>query len=1110
MNNTENKTSPVPVPKKKRRFLRILLFLILGILLFFVLVFFSIKVLVATGQVQDFVANSVRKNFHRELQIETVKLRLFRGIELIHLSLMPSEDTIHVKNEFPVRQARIEKVTLKYSLSALLHKKLKITEIWIEKPELEILSVPATDSLQSTKATEEDTAQIAQAEQPNLPLSFELDLLKLRDAKIKILALDSSVQQKIFLGDLDFYIDDLELPKGEILQQPNLIRGRITLVSEEAPFSFSQKNQAENGADSLMASGLLQLMAELTVNGLDSVLAKINISIDSFKLSSPRLPKSEIEFPGAIALKVASEFCYGSKSLSIDPLTLSIGRHNWLTTKVSVESLLVRPTFTFTVTRGSVPLKQLVQIARAVLPDSVMRPIYLLNDQSSISLTGTRADGWLLLETQQNNVRVKAQLSLKDFGLTYNYGQYELAGLNLTARALGSIKDNQISGLNFTFSAKYDTVAAILPDSSKVFTGKATLYSESFLNDQLLPMSAKGSVLIENILGSTLKGEYNVSSPTDLKALRGAGQFSLTHIDLERFPNLPVNTKSNVAVNFFVHTLDTLRAQLSVETDSIKLSLPDQAQVFSPLYITGQLIAGTDPSFEDVVIRNVDVNLNDLLIGKLAGHIRKQGKAGFSFTIPSLYVKHTPLLEYLPQNIKYQFENLSISGRTNLKATVTGRLDNSGQVHYDATANLFTTDTNIDYPDQFFNIGGVHLDVTAHANADSVSTMDVSLAIDSVRTENLPHPLTLFDNNFGLQIWIGNTDTIIVNNGHFTLPTLMSKGEFTARVTDVSTNPKTEAHFHLVGDISDTLRLIPEIILAGAASLQADISMDTSMADFNLHAVLTKFSAVISDTIKITDIDANLRLAQKIDLVQQKLIGPTMTEVYTPTQTSIDYLTYRPYYRNTLTEMSTVHIGRIQVLNFAIDHFKAELLLGNGFVEIASFLADLYGGNIGGRFSINLAGGDLSAARYNLSAHFSGINSSLLLPQQGSGKVKKSIINANMKLFGRGLDPEKGIDIGGYFYVTDIGPKVLSNLLKALEAQRTDSGIGYTQNLISWGFKPKLVSFEIKNGYFYPSIFFAQPWYFPAHLSGGRVELARIPVMFFVQMATQNQMVSRD
>ena len=113
--------------------------------------------------------------------------------------------------------------------------------------------------------------------------------------------------------------------------------------------------------------------------------------------------------------------------------------------------------------------------------------------------------------------------------------------------------------------------------------------------------------------------------------------------------------------------------------------------------------------------------------------------------------------------------------------------------------------------------------------------------------------------------------------------------------------------------------------------------------------------------------------------------------------------------------------------------------------------------------------------------------------------LQKGLITAHTELSGRGFDITREIDLDGYFYITEIQSKVADNLLRSLDPEGKDSGIRATRLLINRGFKPELFSFEIRHGYSYPSVSFDQPWYVPVKLSGGGIELGRIPIAFFLQ-----------
>jgi len=100
------------------------------------------------------------------------------------------------------------------------------------------------------------------------------------------------------------------------------------------------------------------------------------------------------------------------------------------------------------------------------------------------------------------------------------------------------------------------------------------------------------------------------------------------------------------------------------------------------------------------------------------------------------------------------------------------------------------------------------------------------------------------------------------------------------------------------------------------------------------------------------------------------------------------------------------------------------------------------------------------------------------------------------------LDPTRDVELCGYFYVTRIGSQFTDNVLRSLDPKGTDKSIQDTRKLLNWGYKPRLISFEIKHDNLYPSIHLIKGNFFakliPLNVSGGKIELARIPIKFFL------------
>ena len=102
----------------------------------------------------------------------------------------------------------------------------------------------------------------------------------------------------------------------------------------------------------------------------------------------------------------------------------------------------------------------------------------------------------------------------------------------------------------------------------------------------------------------------------------------------------------------------------------------------------------------------------------------------------------------------------------------------------------------------------------------------------------------------------------------------------------------------------------------------------------------------------------------------------------------------------------------------------------------------------------------------------------------------------------------KNVDLEGTLEVTEIGSRVTQNLLNSIDPSGTDSSVRSVRKMISLGYKPNSISFQIRHGYFYPSIFFSQPWYSPIRIAGGKVSISRLPVKFILDlMAAEKKLI---
>ena len=201
-----------------------------------------------------------------------------------------------------------------------------------------------------------------------------------------------------------------------------------------------------------------------------------------------------------------------------------------------------------------------------------------------------------------------------------------------------------------------------------------------------------------------------------------------------------------------------------------------------------------------------------------------------------------------------------------------------------------------------------------------------------------------------------------------------------------------------------------------------------------------------------------------------------------------------------------IKIDSINVTGYDVSNVVMELNLVNGQINIPYIGMDIYDGNLQGNIAADLPGFDMAKVDYYIKANISKLNSAKLSPiLKGSGK--ESELNLNLELKGKGLNPDQDISLDGFFYITKIGSRFTDNVLTSLDPKKTDKSIQSTKKMLKWGYKPKLISLELKHGYLYPTLHLTKGNFItkllPFNLSGGKVELARIPLIVIAKEITK-------
>ena len=952
---------------------------------------------------------------------------------------------------------------------------------------LRILQVQA-DSLDESKLKPQaaDSAVI-----PASPVGLDLRSFRLRNAQITVDIPDSASNQHLFLSDVSFTIKDLHAPDGNLQQKQDEVRGEFALVCDHSDFAFSQRTPVQ----SLDLSGILNAKFDLVAKSLQLIKLDGFFVVSDVVASVPdvaTLNTGELRLPFRGEIK--GNLLPLSGELDLPHISFSVDGVHWAQMQVRVRNFLTRPTLYAQIQQSRIPIEQLLRAAVKVLPDTLLPDIYLHNPDAFLSLAGTEITG-TLPDSLGGKLECSAKLHLRHFGVTLNRGEQLLQDLNFTSTAHFSLGLDAVHNPRIKATIEIDSLAASLPDSLKAFAAGARLTVDAKLSDELLPSSVKVDFSVANLLGATLKGNVDLGTEGSLNNLRGNAHFALADFSPANLAPSPLQTSVNLNADIILKGLDDIHTKVTIVTDSLHVNQGTTKMALAPLKVNSVLKMATNQQFKTFQLHSLKVLVNDFasLDAKASAQL---GKAmGVEFSITRAAVLHEALLAYMPEELKSALAGLHIAGSTTLTASGDAALSPTDTTFH-VRSSIKTKNFDVDYMRQFFTLNGVNLAIDADVSSDKSGSLTFELVIDSTKTSNMPQSV-FYNNRFKLAASISDFNTITMDSGFFNLPDLKTNGRISGRGELIGTTPKITADIQLHQAADDTIFITRDIFYAGQNDLAVSLRADSLQAHVQANIKTGNLSVSLPNDIIVDRINADVSIEQGFD-IQNSLLISDGGVVKTPTGSLLDYNLYRDYYSHSQSRKSFVRIRKVSAAGYIIENAIIEAYIGFGRVDVPMMTLDLYGGNIGAVFSLAINPTDPLDSSYGLSAHFSGINSALLLPDQRVD-AEKSLVTAHAEISGRGFDIARGIDLDGYFHITEIESQVADNLLRSLDPEGKDSGIRSTRLLINRGFKPKLFSFEIRHGYSYPSVYFDQPWYFPVRLSGGGIDLGRIPIAFFLQ-----------
>ena len=211
--------------KKKslfRKFIKIFLWFGVVVTFLFILTFSVIRIKYPPERVKELTKEQISKAInHRHVSIAEVSINPLKGF-IVENIIIYDQALLDSALLDSTKFISIDKVNLKYKLSSLLRKTIKINEISFDHPEVYLTfdkqyKSNFEDIITASEKVEQDSARTPEdttASAFNLPVSFELDKFDFKNLDTYISFVSDSTRINAQLVDFSIFIEDLLLPSG--------------------------------------------------------------------------------------------------------------------------------------------------------------------------------------------------------------------------------------------------------------------------------------------------------------------------------------------------------------------------------------------------------------------------------------------------------------------------------------------------------------------------------------------------------------------------------------------------------------------------------------------------------------------------------------------------------------------------------------------------------------------------------------------------------------------------------------------------------------------------------------------------------------------------------
>ena len=933
-----------------------------------------------------------------------------------------------------------DRVSADINIGALVRRHISVNSLHIANP---VFSKTAV--MPKVPGPADPTGPAGSQNKPATPFPWKLDLSEISISSCAVsfpLAQDSSV---LSIAGISLDVTGLRTITNDPI--PKSLTGSAVIWADSGSVLYKK-------ADTSM---LFRLTASVSL----SLKQDLEIDISGFAGLFPGSSKT------GFYVKAAGNSGPGFHTVQIDTLSLCLGAARLIHASGSVNHSPPNPTsYDISIEGDAVDIAAVQDFAGpiAAIPpgfSGTLKPI-----QGNIS--GTAA-----------NPQARLSWGARDL----NAALTPMAGMcrELTFLAcLDSMENREIRG-SVTISARGITMR--MPDSSSFFFPGLSVSADTQLDTAFRPVTAHIQGRIDSLFSGTVSITGTADKVYDPAESRAAVTLSADSLALHQIAqNFPVLGTASCSTQIYAEGYNSFSIKVAASSPGLVLLLPSDTLTIPNVTTDMAFTASSSDSGDwDITGGTIDA-LQSVHIPFTA----RVSSRGASADVRGAAVDLSLLYSLLQDVDGLESPDIDLAGTLGADfqvSTKASAVTGSGAILLDSTWCRFHTDSLLlqDIHSRItFDFNEESADITGHVSCGSAH-------IPGIR----PEPLILSSADFRAGMMPGKTrlDTLTLS---------LDNSLVTGGMSGHAGNNNFSAHC-LVNFQADTFtHEIAAMYTRGTASVSCTVNSMGDTVAVTGTALADSFYVSLGPSINVRNLYMDVPFS--LELFPQSTVEPSLPGRFITSRLP-DYTAMRTIYMQTCPEIGSIRADSISVKTLAVSQPVIDIIIGGGTVHIPFFGASAMGGTVGGSLVISAENMQRQSVSYVVNGQFSDIDASYI---SGVGGGENTIINATASISGRGIDPDKGIDINGYFSISDIGSQVASALLKGIDPSGTDKSIKITQRLIRTGWKPQLFSFDLKHGYMYPSLSLSQPWFSPVRIPDN-LEYGRIPVAFFIENMKTNK-----